>query len=53
MPQIYKHNAGIIYKNKILSLVSLEINVFYLCVIVSKSQLSCYIFRISSMTPDI
>ena len=33
MPQIYKHNAGMIYEKKTLSSVSLEITLFfYLCV---------------------
>ena len=53
MPQIYKHNAGMIYEKKTLSSVSLEITLFfYLCVTVPRRQFSNVIFRISSMTSN-
>ena len=33
MPQIYKHNAGMIYEKKTLSSVSLEITLFFISVL--------------------
>ena len=52
MPQIYKHNAGMSYEKKTLSSVSLEINLFFISVLLCQRQFSHVIFRIPSMTSD-